>query len=98
HQLSRAEADALAQKLGHPRFDPHGDPIPTASGDLIVPEVRYSLPNFTLNQYGQIVHLEDEPETIYAQLVAEGLHLGMTVLVTEITPQRIRFWANGDEH
>jgi DtxR family Mn-dependent transcriptional regulator len=50
------------------------------------------------NQYGQIVHLEDEPETIYAQLLAEGLHLGMTVLITEITPQRIRFWADGDEH
>jgi DtxR family Mn-dependent transcriptional regulator len=98
HQLSRAETDALSQELGHPRFDPHGDPIPTASGDLIAPEERYSLPNFPANQYGQIVHLEDEPETIYAQLVAEGLHLGMTVLVTEITPQRVRFWADGDEH
>ncbi len=98
HQLSRAEANALAQELGHPRFDPHGDPIPTASGDLIVSEERYTLPNFMPNQYGQIVHLEDEPETIYAQLLAEGLHLGMTVLITEITPQRIRFWADGDEH
>lgn len=98
HHLSRAEADALAQELGHPRFDPHGDPIPTASGDLIEPEPRYTLPNFPPNQYGQIVHLEDEPETVYAQLLAEGLHLGMTVLVTEITPQRIRFWADGDEH
>jgi DtxR family Mn-dependent transcriptional regulator len=98
HHLSRAEADALAQELGHPRFDPHGDPIPTASGDLIAPEERYTLPNFPPNQYGQIVHLEDEPETVYAQLLAEGLHLGMTVLVTEITPQRVRFWADGDEH
>lgn len=98
HHLSRAEADALAQELGHPRFDPHGDPIPTASGDLIEPEARYTLPKFPPNQYGQIVHLEDEPETVYAQLLAEGLYLGMTVLVTEITPQRVRFWANGDEH
>jgi DtxR family Mn-dependent transcriptional regulator len=98
HYLSRAEIDALAQELGHPRFDPHGDPIPTASGDLIVSEERSTLPNFPPNQYGQIVHLEDEPETVYAQLLAEGLHLGMTVLVTEITPQRIRFWADGDEH
>jgi DtxR family transcriptional regulator, Mn-dependent transcriptional regulator len=98
HHLSRAEADALAQELGHPRFDPHGDPIPTSSGDLIEPEARYTLPNFPSNQYGQIIHLEDEPETVYAQLLAEGLYLGMTVLVTETTPQRIRFWAEGDEH
>ncbi len=98
HHLSRAQTDALAQELGHPRFDPHGDPIPTASGDLGEPIERYNLSNFWPNQYGQIVHLEDEPETIYAQLLAEGLHLGMIVLVTEITPQRIRFWADGDEH
>ncbi|MCK6625664.1 MAG: metal-dependent transcriptional regulator [Anaerolineae bacterium] len=98
HHLSRAQADALAHELGHPRFDPHGDPIPTASGDLAAPVERYSLSNFRPNQYGQIVHLEDEPETVYAQLLAEGLHLGMLVLVTEITPQRVRFWADGDEH
>ena len=30
HQLSPAEVDALSARLGHPVFDPHGDPIPTA--------------------------------------------------------------------
>jgi DtxR family Mn-dependent transcriptional regulator len=98
HQLSRAQADALAVELGHPRFDPHGDPIPTASGDLISVKEQHNLPNFPLNLPGRIVHLEDEPETVYAQLVAEGLYVGMTVLVTEITPQRVRFWADGDGH
>jgi DtxR family Mn-dependent transcriptional regulator len=98
HVLTRAEADALAMELGHPRFDPHGDPIPTASGDLISAEERYSLPNFPLHQPARVVHLEDEPETVYAQLVAEGLYVGMTVVVTAITPQRVRFWADGDEH
>src|SRR4029453_12806407 len=51
HQLSRAETDALARELGHPRFDPHGDPIPTASGHLIPTEERFNLPNFPPNQY-----------------------------------------------
>ncbi len=98
HELTRDQANALAEELGHPRFDPHGDPIPTASGDLISVEQRHNLPNFPLNQLGRIVHLEDEPETVYAQLLAEGLYVGMTLLVTEITPQRVRFWADGDEH
>ena len=47
---------------------------------------------------GRIVHVEDEPDVVYAQLVAEGLHPGQPVRVVEVTPQRVRFWANGDEH
>jgi DtxR family Mn-dependent transcriptional regulator len=47
---------------------------------------------------GRIVHLEDEPELLFAQLVAEGLYPGMPVRVVEISPERVRFWANGDEH
>ncbi len=46
----------------------------------------------------QIVHLEDEPETVYAQLVAEGISPGMKARLLEISPRRVRFWANGDEH
>ena len=38
----------------------------------------------------RIVHIEDEPETIYAQLVADGIHLGTRVEVSEISPERIR--------
>jgi DtxR family Mn-dependent transcriptional regulator len=98
HELTPAQADALAHELGHPRFDPHGDPIPSARGDLAATTEQYALPNFSLHQPARIVHLEDEPEAIYAQLIAEGLHLGMTVLVTEITPQRVCFWADNDEH
>ncbi|MEY4608882.1 MAG: Iron-dependent repressor IdeR [Gemmatimonadota bacterium] len=37
HRLSSAEIDALAARLGQPRFDPHGEPIPTAQGELPVP-------------------------------------------------------------
>ncbi len=46
----------------------------------------------------RIVQMEDEPETVYAQLIAEGLYPGMLVRVLDKSPQRIRFWANGDEH
>jgi len=33
---------------------------------------------------------------VYAQLVAEGLYPGQTVRLIEVSPQRVRFWANGD--
>ncbi len=97
HSLTPAQADALAGQLGHPRFDPHGDPIPTAQGEVIAPR-HQPLSNFSSNQTGKIIHLEDEPEAVYAQLLAEGLHLGMTVSVIEATSQRIRFWADGEQH
>jgi len=97
HLLSPADAEALSNELGHPRYDPHGDPIPTAEGELVAIE-RHPLPNYPLDQPGRIVHLEDEPEVVYAQLVAEGLHPGMPIRVIESAPQRIIFWANGDEH
>ena len=45
-----------------------------------------------------MVHIEDEPETVYAQLVAEGIYPGMQVRVIEVSPHRIRFLAGGEEH
>ena len=82
--------------MGHPRFDPHGDPIPTATGDL-PPWQGEPLPSLALGEVGQIVHVEDEPKEIFSQLVAEDLHPGMRVQVFEVSPERVRFWANGEE-
>jgi len=98
HELTVAETNALAAALGNPRFDPHGDPIPNAEGKLPGMANAQSLADAPLNQPLRIVHLEDEPPTVYAQLVAEGIHLGMQVVVTERTPHRIHFWSDGDDH
>lgn len=97
HQLSPAQADALALQLGNPTHDPHGDPIPTADGELIT-HGGQPLSTLPLDTPGLIVHLEDEPEVVYAQLAAEDLHPGMVVRITESAPERVRFWTNGDEH
>lgn len=97
HETTPAQTEALAAELGNPLFDPHGHPIPTATGEILHQE-HHQLPNFPLDEPGLIVHLDDQPETVYAQLIAEGLYIGMAVRVTENTPQRVRFWANGDEH
>ncbi|MGD8634244.1 MAG: FeoA domain-containing protein, partial [Anaerolineales bacterium] len=95
--LTSDDLEELAARLSNPVFDPHGDPIPTASGEL------GELPGEPLTgvesgSLFQIVHLEDEPETVYAQLVAEGLHPGMPLRLLKRDPRRILFWAGGDEH
>lgn len=97
HRLSPDQANALSSQLGNPTHDPHGDPIPTAGGEM-KPHGGEPLTNASLDVPVRIVHLEDEPEAVYAQLVAEGLHPGMEVRLIESTPQRLRFWAGGDEH
>lgn len=97
HLLSRDEADALAARMGHPLYDPHGDPIPTAAGD-IAPRQSRPLTDLPPGQPAMIVHLEDEPDAVYAQLVAEGLHPGMRVQVDEVSRERIRFRTNDEGH
>jgi DtxR family Mn-dependent transcriptional regulator len=97
HRLSPAQADALSARLQHPTHDPHGDPIPTADGELAGPH-GVPLTAAPLDRPFRIVHIEDEPEAVYAQLAAMGLHPGMEGLVTEISPQRVSILANGAEH
>ena len=98
HQLSLEDVEKLAFQLGNPTHDPHGDPIPMADGTVVYPEDRITLTQLDLDTSARIVHLEDEPEAIYAQLVAEGLHVGQEVRLLETSSQRVRFWAGDDEH
>lgn len=34
HHISPLFEERIAERLGHPEFDPHGDPIPTAAGEM----------------------------------------------------------------
>ncbi|MEI7911119.1 MAG: iron dependent repressor, metal binding and dimerization domain protein [Verrucomicrobiota bacterium] len=97
HLMTPLEADALAARLGNPTHDPHGDPIPT-SGGLLEPDAGQALATLDIGQPAILVHIEDEPENLYSQLVAAGLRAGMTLRVLEKDPRWVRFIANGEEH
>jgi DtxR family transcriptional regulator, Mn-dependent transcriptional regulator len=97
HFISPEEADALSARLGHPTYDPHGDPIPTATGELAPREGR-ALGTLGPNEWGQVWHVEDEPESVYQQIRAVGLYPGTWVRLLESSPRRVRVWANGEEH
>jgi DtxR family Mn-dependent transcriptional regulator len=60
HQLTPHDATKLAGRLGYPLMDPHGDPIPTAHGEL-VDRSGQALTTLTPGQDARILHLEDEP-------------------------------------
>jgi DtxR family Mn-dependent transcriptional regulator len=72
HMLTPAQADRLETQLGHPRFDPHGDPIP-APGQVLQPAESVPLTDWPIGTRGRIAHVEDEPPVIFTQILAEGL-------------------------
>jgi DtxR family Mn-dependent transcriptional regulator len=78
HALTPEEARTLAGRLGNPLTDPHGDPIPTADG-INVEKRGVALTTLAPGASGRIVHLEDEPDSVYTDLVEKGFWPGMVV-------------------
>ncbi len=96
HQLDDVATENLALALGNPRFDPHGDPIPTTEGELATVEGE-SLNELPINTVGRIVHIEDEPEIIYRQILAENIHIGSQIRIIESNAKRVRFYSEGED-
>jgi DtxR family Mn-dependent transcriptional regulator len=96
HKLNRDETNKLAEQLGNPKYDPHGDPIPTKTGK--VAEIKgVELPLLKVGSIARITHIEDEPEVIYKQILAENIHIGSLIKVTENNNTRIVFQSEGEE-
>lgn len=102
HLLSAEEAEALATRLGDPRYDPHGDPIPTSAGD-IPDRLGTTLRGVEVGSSAVVRHLEDEPSEVFDRLVGIGLAPGQTLEVVERTASgpesgRVRIRVRGEEH
>jgi DtxR family Mn-dependent transcriptional regulator len=97
HTLSRDEAEGLASRLGHPLYDPHGDPIPTAAGG-IPPMEGQPLATLDEGEIARIVHVEDAPPELYNEIVAAGLGPGKRLRVLDTSLDEIQFEAGGRGH
>jgi DtxR family Mn-dependent transcriptional regulator len=97
HTLTREEAEGLASRLGHPVYDPHGDPIPTAAGE-IPPMAGQPLATLEEGSIAKIVHLEDEPPELFQEIVAAGLGPGMRLRLLDTSLDAVHFEADGREH
>jgi DtxR family Mn-dependent transcriptional regulator len=96
HSFSPADTDTLSARLGHPLYDPHGDPIPTARGEL-PPLTGRPLTTLKEGEVASIVHLGDEPREVFEALTSVGLSPQMLVRLMEAGPGRVRFEAGGQE-
>ena len=100
HQLSEAEAEELASRLGDPRYDPHGDPIPTAGGEIPA-RAGLSLGRVEPGESVVVRHLEDEPEAVFERLVSLGLAPGAVLEVVDResgASGAVRIRIRGEEH
>ena len=96
HELSSEQTSKLAAQLGNPLIDPHGDPIPSESGEIPVRK-GLTLNNLESGKFATIIHIEDEPKEVYAQLSALKLYPGMQIYLLENSKGRISFEADGEE-
>ena len=96
HTLSAEDADRLESRLGHPSWDPHGDPIPTSDGE-IPPVPGIGLLSADAGCTVEIVHLDDEPREIYDTLLDDGLLLGGRLKIVARTDRGVRVHTGGRE-
>jgi len=94
HHLTEEEVDRLDARLGRPRYDPHGDPIPTSSGELVLPTGR-PLAALEPGEEAVITHLEDEPRELYDRLLEAGLSPRMRVRMVAPVRGGVRIETNG---
>lgn len=95
HRLDARAADELADRLNDPRFDPHGDPIPTREGEL--PESRrVSLAEWPAGKDAVVEHVEDEPVDIFRKIQKQGLYPGLVLERLEPRPDgAVEVWTEG---
>ena len=81
HAVSERLLERLDAVLGHPTRDPHGDPIPTADGRLIVPDL-VGLETVPVGSDGVVGRIQDDTETL-RRLERAGIGLDSRVRIRD---------------
>ncbi len=85
-QLEHVVSDLLLERidkyLGHPTEDPHGDPIPSAAGEMNHRSVE-SLAECALNEPLTVARISDQDTDFLQYIARNGLNLGVSIQVTE---------------
>lgn len=94
HEMSDEKLARLARRLGEPRYDPHGDPIPTPAGEI--PPLRGApLAECPAGWTGQVVHIEDEPRAGYTEVIAAGVAYGTRLRVERADERSVHIDVEG---
>jgi DtxR family Mn-dependent transcriptional regulator len=83
HSVSDAYTERLAGFLGHPKYDPHGDPIPAKDGTLD-PDDSFPLAEAAAGQRVRVFRVGPEDSSTLAILKDSGLLPGKVLTVREV--------------
>ena len=86
HALSPRIVQRLDELLGHPAIDPHGDPIPDASGVLREPGGK-PLASCGAGLAVRIVRITDQDRTFLMFVANHGLKPGAIASIISVDPQ-----------
>jgi len=85
HAISPALSELIAEKLGHPTRDPHGDPIPGPDGAFEEKPTR-SLAELEPGQSGTLVRVSDSDPAMLRYLADRGISPGDRFEVVDKQP------------
>lgn len=75
HAVSDFMIERLDELLGHPRRDPHGDPIPTADGDITLPDA-IPLTELEPGSKARVERISDDDPQLLQFLAENGIRFG----------------------
>lgn len=85
HNVSDRFIQAVAEKLGNPNIDPHGDPIPSAEG-IILKRDLLPLSEIAPNTPATVARLRAEGNDMLQHILDRGLNLNAHIEVVERDP------------
>jgi DtxR family Mn-dependent transcriptional regulator len=85
HAISEEFEDKISSILGDPKFDPHGDPIPTKEG-LVSASSRAALSDVPSGSTVRIERIRDEDPALLRHVAELGLMPHTVVTVTRANP------------
>ncbi|UOE43120.1 metal-dependent transcriptional regulator [Agromyces larvae] len=94
HALSDRLLEAIDARLGRPRVDPHGDPIPHRDG-TVSREPFVLLAEAETGHVGRVMRISDRDGAVLRELDAAGIGPGVTLEVTEVTTDAVTVQAGG---
>ncbi len=83
HQTSDFLADKISEYLGNPKFDPHGDPIPNAKGEITTKDTSIQLSNAEEGKTYIISRLMSDDKEFFDFCALNGLKYGNTLVVSK---------------
>lgn len=81
HTISDRLLEGIDERLGRPRFDPHGDAIPNAAG-AVEREPFVLLADASTGHVGRVLRVDDRDPELLRALEGAGVEIGTALTVT----------------